>query len=212
LSIVLSINLSACSESGLAFDVADTAAYDDEAMRDTAQDDSEAADSGVIVAPMWWRLSASLVLVQGTPVPEKSALTVELLGSKDEPLCTQQRPLLASEDWGVDYDAVLTAWKLTPEPVELLCGLYEPPLGESIVLGVGEMHPDILAAIGSIPELDEDAPLNAAYMVTIDKPDALYVYGVAGMSTAYAGEGEVVSKLPLEDGGWQIEPVYRFSY
>jgi hypothetical protein len=212
LCIALSTFFAACSESRLATPSMDTASSVSEDASDTAQDDMESSDTAVIVAPMWWRLSASLVLVQGTPVPEKSSLTVELLGSKDESLCTQQRPLLVTEEWADAYDSVLAAWKLSPEPVELLCGLYEPPLDESIVLGIGEMHPDIQAAIGSIPELDGDAPLNAAYMVSIDKPDDLYVYGVAGTSTAYAGEGKVVSELPLEDESWQLEPVYRFSY
>jgi hypothetical protein len=212
LCIALSINSVACSESRVAATDMDTAPYASEDATDTAQGDMDSTDTAVIVAPKWWRLSASLALIQGIPVPEKSFLTVELLGSKDESLCTQQRPLLATEEWADAYDSVLAAWKLSPEPVELLCGLYEPPLDESIVLGIGEMHPDIQAAIGSIPELDGDAPLNAAYMVSIDKPDDLYVYGVAGTSTAYAGEGTVVSELPLEDGAWQLEPVYRFSY
>lgn len=212
LCIALSTFSVACSESRLATAEFDTASFESGDASDTALDEAESVDTAVIVAPMWWRLTASLVLVQGIPVPEKSSLTVELLGSKSESLCTQQRPLLTTEEWAVAYDSVLAAWKLTPEPVELLCGLYDPPLDESIVLGFGEMHPDIQAAIGSIPELDGDAPLNAAYMVSIDKPDDLYVYGVAGTSLAYAGEGKVVSKLPLEDGAWQLEPVYRFSY
>ena len=190
----------------------DTAMANEPESIDSGLDESISSDTGLLVEPAWWRLAADLTFTKGTLIPGKSELTVELLGSKDEPLCTQQVPVIAAEEWSQEHASVLTAWVLTPEFVDDLCGVYETPLAKSIVLGVGEMHPDIQAAMGAIPTLDGEAPLNGAYMIALDKPDVLYVYGVAGLAAAYAGGGEVASALPLEDGLWQIEPVYRFSY
>ena len=212
LILALSFALASCSESKLSFDMTDTASPPESGEADTGFEDAKASDTGVVAEPIWWRLSASLVLEQGVPIPEKGTLEVELLGSKDESLCVKPLAVQLIEDWPIENEAVLAAWKLTPEPMDLLCGLYETPLEESIVLGIGEMHADILAAIGAIPALDGEAPLNGAYMVELAKPEILYVYGVAGPDAAYAGEGKVASKLPLEDGTWQLEPVYRFSY
>lgn len=211
-ALLLPLFLTACSQSNFStghIDVSDTAVSGD---YETGQYMPDAEDSGIVVEPMWWRLSAALSLKQGAPLAAKNALTIELLGSKDESLCVRELSLQSAEDWPLDSASVLAAWKLTPEPADILCGLYETPLDESIVLGIGEMHPDIQAAIGAIASLDAEAPLNGAYMVTLDQPEVIYVYGVSGLVSAYAGEGEIASQLPLEDGSWLLEPVYRFSY
>jgi len=210
--ILLSLSLlgAGCDSGGSAtgFWEADTGSangVDDAETYDTAQ------DTGIFVAPQWWRLSAGLILSEGVPIAEKSTLSLELIGSKDEQLCFQEFTVKAVESLEPTHESIVTWWRLTPTPLDTLCGIYDTPLSESILIGVGVMHPDILAAISSISTISADAPLNAAY-AAVDDTEQIYVYGVAGTPASYEGEGEVAIEAPLEDGIWQLEPVYRFSY
>jgi hypothetical protein len=211
LSFLTTMLCGACDSKGM---TAEDASSDDTATIDESDDhsdDTANGDTAIFVEPVWWRLSAGLTLRDGVPVTEESSLTLELLGGEDEQLCLQELTLQSVEALKPEHESILAWWRVTPTAVETLCGIYDTPLLESLRIGVGQMHPDILAAIEAIPTIDADAPLNAAFAALSDDSQ-IYVYGVAGTVEAYEGGGEVATKAPLDDGLWSIKPVYRFTY
>ncbi|MFT5686510.1 MAG: hypothetical protein ACI8RZ_007466 [Myxococcota bacterium] len=186
----------------------------DTGMADTTNESdtgSADTDTAIFVEPMWWRLSASMTLYEGVPLPEKSSLLIELLDGEDESLCVQEVALEGVEKIEPTNDVIVSWWQLTPTASDHLCGVYDFPLPGVIRIGIGEMHPDIFAAANSLSTIDAEAPLNAAY-ASISDDGQIYVYGVAGTPEAYEGLGEVAVADPLSDGLWQLKPVYRFSF
>ncbi len=181
----------------------------DEASDATA--DSAEQDTAIFVQPVWWRLSAGLFLREGSPVLKDSTLFIELLADDGELLCEQELSLDAVESLEPPSTLIMSWWSLTPSPSAQLCGVFDSPLSETIRIGVGSMHPEILAVIGSLSAIDDPAPLNAAYATIVDD-GPLVVYGVAGLPEAYEGLGEVAEEAPIPDGFWQLKPVYQFSY
>ena len=173
--------------------------------------DSGIQDTGIFVQPVWWRLSAGLLLQDGSPTLKDSILLVELLGDGSELLCVQELTLEGVESLEPPSELVMGWWELTPVLTEQLCGVYETPLPDTIRIGIGAMHSEILAVIGSTDAVDDPTALNAAYASILDD-GPLFVYGVAGTPEAYEGLGEVVVEAPIPDGIWQLKPIYQFSY
>lgn len=199
-----------CSESNLSKGSFDTGFTTDGGSGETLDDTD--ADTGMFEnEPAWWSLGSRLSLEKGTP-QVKSTLSIVPLNDEGEPLCEDPAPFTITEvtEEAAPYTEVLVWWRLGLEAPDTLCDGISAPIGDSIYLGVGEMHPDISAAIEIIDGLDDALPLNGAY-ASLDG-SAVYVFGVAGQDSAYAGEGEVAESAPLADGGWRVEPVYWFSY
>ena len=90
---------------------------------------------------------------------------------------------------------------------------WEDPLGgRSFQLGVGEMHPEVVAVLDSLDGLGDGAEssLNGAY-ASFDGGDTLYVFGVAGSLAAYEGAGLSAEEAPLPDGTWIVRGLYAFN-
>jgi hypothetical protein len=201
----------ACSSKS--FDVMTGSSYDT-GSEDGGVDatiDSGVQDTGLFVQPVWWRLSAGLLLQDGSPVPKDSTLLVELLTEDGESLCVQELTIEVVEPIEAPSELIMSWWGLTPTPLKQFCGVYDTPLPDSLRIGVGSMHPEILAAIGAISAIEDPTLLNAAY-ATISDDGPLLVYGVAGTPEAYEGLGEVVVEAPIPDGLWNLKPVYQFSF
>lgn len=210
ISCVLFLLTAGCGNESALFDRADTGAgfasgeddTDDENQLDTGESGDE---------PIWWSLGSALVLEKGVP-SVGSELTITPLTEAGEPLCETPDALVvtAVTEEISPYKEILTWWRLTLDAPDTPCGGVALPVGDSLLLGVGEMHPDISAAIESIDDLNDSLPLNGAY-ASLDE-EAVFVFGVAGQERAFAGKGEVAESVPLADGRWRVEPVYWFAY
>ena len=205
----LAFMLSACSSSAKFAGSSDTGSTAGD--EDVGTTDTGAADTGLVTWPLWWRLSAQLTIEADGIQAAKSSLEISLIDERDEVICTARVALVSAESIAATSSAVLAWWSVEPEASETLCGVYTSPLPEALQLGVGELHPDIRAAMASFDNLAEDAPLNGAY-ASMNEPDSVLVFGVAGLQEAYEGQGEAAEVLPLADGLWSILPIYRFTY
>lgn len=199
-----------CASKDASFGVSDTGSSAEDGDEQPA-DIATTEDTAVFAEPLWWRLTSRLLISKGEPIPVKSIVSVEMLGEKDEILCQEDLSIELAEPVASPHEAILVWWKLTPVAGSVVCGVYPRPFPESFYLGVGTMHPDIQAALLSLPSINSDAQLNGAY-AALENPDDLVVFGAAGTSDDFEGAGEAISKAPLEDGVWRIKPVYRFAY
>ncbi|NOY25908.1 MAG: hypothetical protein GXP62_08560, partial [Oligoflexia bacterium] len=108
-------------------------------------------------------------------------------------------------------DMVLTWWELSWDSTDLACFLEGEGAGDQpFRLGVGLMHPEMVAVLDVVDEVSTTAAagsLNAAYL-QLNGDDRLLVYGVAGPAAAYAGYGKPADQAPLADGTWLIRGAY----
>jgi hypothetical protein len=189
-------------------DNAETASAD---TGDTSTD--EDSEDTASIEPVWWSLSGQLELEGGLPVIG-TELDIVPLDETGAEVCAETAPvrILSVTDEPPPHESVLTWWRLELELPELLCDGIEVPLSEpSLTLGVGELHPDIRAALSAVDGLDTKMPLNGAYLA-FDGADDLLVFGVAGRLEAFEGLGKIAEEAPLVDGGWRIEAVYWFGF
>lgn len=213
----LALFLAGCSSgdrADLAGATADTAndagagGGDEESSWDSGLEEDDAA------VPAWWRLDAEVVVSGGDVDAAASRLEVTLVGEDEASTCTVSgtagrytpvRPLpdeLLVTWWSVES----IAW--SGECADLG---YADALPSEIELGIGALHPEIEAVLGTVAlaEAGSEATLNSAY-ATIDGSDTIYVFGAAGLSEAWTGAGEPATSEPLADGTWSVRAAYAF--
>ena len=180
---------------------------------DTGDAGDSAADGGE-GEPAWWLLSATIEISDGAVVDETSTLQVQVLDKKHLVICTvlAASPSVTAAEIAPD-PAVYTWWRMNGLQWTDDCDALgvELPAPSHFYLGVGEMHPEILAVLGTLDDVEEGAAdaLNAAY-ASFDDGDTIYVYGAAGPVVAYDGIGEALTAPPLTDGTWLLRPIYPF--
>lgn len=173
-------------------------------------------DSGQLVShdPAWWWLHASLSIAKGELVPGTSEIQVELRDESQAFICMETFQIAEATPLKSPSDSILTWWTLVPGTGDGGCieKSATMPLPEQFQLGVGDMHPEISAVLGSVSQVEDGAEsiLNAAY-VSFDDPETVYVYGVAGLEASYSGEGSLQLETPLSDGAWVVLGVYAFA-
>ena len=85
-------------------------------------------------------------------------------------------------------------------------------LPSQIYLGVGALHPELIAVAGRVPEIPESGPetLNGAYARIGSSTEDIWVFGFAGDVPAWEGTSGPSSVAPLPDGIWTLAGVYGF--
>lgn len=178
--------------------MADSAAPSD----DTADEDSTDA------APVWYRVSGQLTLVEGAL--ERGSLSLEVYGEvvEDGALCLVERPI---ED--------IDAREATPDPIVYhwwglgLGDPEEPPcadtLPDALMLGLGGLHAELEPSVARDGYADVANGLYGAYVNVAaagsDDPDGTaYLLGYAGTEAAYAGQSLAVEEGPLPDGTYRV--------
>jgi hypothetical protein len=203
--------LAACSAKSM--DLENAEAQDTWQGNDGADGDS-GGSADELEGPMWWRLDADLVVSSGDIVAADSTLSVTPLNADGVELCVATgAPGAVIPVFPVPDDLLVTWWEVTDISWSPDCDVVDAESAtlESLSLGVGAMHPDILAVLGTLPGVSDGAEgtLNGAYArVEIDGP--IYVFGVAGPSAAFAGDAGPVASAPLTDGDWQVRGAYTF--
>jgi hypothetical protein len=166
--------------------------------------------------PSSWELSGVLHVIQnGVLEGEDTSMEVRLLDADRNTLCSAEVvadtvTTLQTEQF--PDDALLGWWRIyisAPEAPSCFADEYDFPVPEALLLGVGDMDPEIRAVAGSDPSLSALDSLNAAY-ASLDRGDTLWVFGVAGTASAFAGEATSADEIPLPEGDWTIEPLYPF--
>lgn len=158
--------------------------------------------------PSWWTLRADVALKAGLPVAKASRLQVTLLDGTLAVLCEAEVSLQAAADT-TSPDPAIYAWWIVEPVLPTGCDGAGLDLPAGLLLGVGEMHPDIQARL-IMEDTVEPAALNGAY-ASLDGGKTLLVYGAAGPSVAWEGEGAPADKAPLDDGQWSLRPVFSFE-
>jgi hypothetical protein len=204
--------LAACSSYSL--DKESSKAQDTWRGHDGGDVDS-AEDDAALDGPVWWRLDADLVVSGGDVVASDSTLSVTLLNADGVQMCVATgTPGAAIPVFPVPDDLLVTWWDVTDISWTPDCdGLTaQSATLESLSLGVGQMHVDIVAVLGTLAGVAEGAEgaLNGAY-ARVETDGPIYVFGVAGLGTAFAGVGDPVERAPLTDGVWQVRGAYTFT-
>ena len=202
----LAVGCSAQHEAGYA--AADTAAPEDPG----GGDDAGGNDLGP--QPTHWRLSATLVVADGSVVADQSFLDVAVDNIEEQELCQETGSLSTVLEADVQppefvawYDVTVDAWEADCEELQsAVTG------GSSFLLGLGELHPEALALLDTLEEAGDSAEtsLNGAY-ASFDGGETAYIFGVGGTAEAFEGVGEAPTDGPLPDGTWLILPLYSFS-
>lgn len=176
-----------------------------------AEDTFDTADSGLADSgqqlPSWWTLGASLSVVEGVPDPKASTLTLSVLDDGLLPYCDATAAVASAAALAPPHPDVYAWWTLTWEPA-VGCDEILFPLPENLLLGIGAMHPEVLARL-TVSDVPAPTMLNGAY-TSLDSLSTLLVYGAAGQPAAWKGKGGPVD-LTLPDGTWTIEPVFSFE-
>jgi len=177
---------------------------------------AEAEDTGQVIShdPAWWWLHANLSISKGEIILEESSLQVELQDEFQNFICIETFPIAEIVPEKSPSEVIYSWWSLVPGTGAGGCAekVKTMPLPARLQLGVGDMHPEISAVLGSVSQLSDGAEsiVNGAY-VSFDDPETLYVYGVAGLEAAFNGEGSLQEEAPLSDGDYTVLGVYAFA-
>lgn len=162
--------------------------------------------------PTFWKLWFSVDVVDSRIDVLSSELSMTLLGPDGAELCSAsgavdavvERDDLPTEELVVWWEVTASAWAGSCVDAGVTIPMPSPQL-----LGVGSMHPEVIAVMQSVADLGAGAEssLNAAY-ASLD--GTVVVYGLAGPTGAFQGEGSPASEAPLSDGHWELRPLYSF--
>ena len=177
---------------------------------DSAEADGDTGPGG---DPKWWRLGATFTVASdGAVALESMALALSVEDESELSLCDESVGVQALQAAEKTPDPmVYTWWEVSPDALIGDCSRLDPLESTELLLGVGELHPEILAGLGSLGLTEEADALNGAY-VSLNGGQTVYVYGVAGPGEAFEGVGIAATSAPLDAGDWEIRSMYSFVY
>jgi len=184
----------------------DAAASAEDGGGGPSQDESE---------PSVWELGGVLHIESGLLAEDETLMQVRLLDEDREVLCSEDVVVDTATTWQTSQfpdESLLGWWRVEiAAPVSPSCFVddYDFPVPDVVFLGIGAMDPEVEAVAGSDPTLDVIDSLNAAY-ASLDQGGTVWVFGVVGTASAFAGDGDALTEGPVEDGDWTIEPLYPF--
>ncbi len=191
------------------FDGDDSASLGDSFYGDDTAPPDTGRDSGSEeTPPEWRRLSAEVLVEDGSAVADESSLQVALLGPEAEGF-----PEVCSGTWAVASltaepapdDAVLAWWQVVPGPQEGDC--KDGALPASFQFGIGVLHPDVAALLAAQGWTGASEVLYGAY-VRLPDPAQLWTFGYAWTREGVDAGTPASTTPPLPDGAWQVVPVY----
>lgn len=190
------------------FDSADTA----NASGDSSDDsDTMSADSGAS-PPTWYTVGATASLSGGLVTAVAVTYTLWPETPADGALCQSPRAALSAVDAPSPDPAIYHWWLVTLAADDGACEGAEG-LPTTVLLGLGELHPDIVAGLKDDAAQSASGSLYGAYVATDGvgedgQAESIYVYGYAGTAADLAGETTPVTAPPAPDGDYTLTPVY----
>ncbi|MFN7143837.1 MAG: hypothetical protein ACK4YP_08690 [Myxococcota bacterium] len=166
---------------------------------DTAVD----SDTGVGLRtfPAWFVIRADLAVEDGLPSGEGASVTIDVVDA-DLIRTDCVVPLVPEGITAMDApngDDGSLWWQIPVTPADEACADLPPTLR----VGVGAMHPDVRARLGSVGQDAVAESLYAAYMVYAGDVAA---FGYAGTAADLLGDD--VAALPVPDGLYRLAPLY----
>lgn len=189
--------LGACSNDGSLFgptsDASDSAGAE---AQDTGSDSTDTADAG---PPAWFTFAGRLPMVSGAAEVEGAEGRLVLAGSElDRRDCA---PILASAittDVNPAVEASLYAW--WQFDLSDLGDCAAEGLPARLGVGIGELHPEVRARLGTVDREDDADALYGAWL-SDDEGSTVFAFGYAD-----AGSEEEAS-APPPDGLYELVPL-----
>jgi hypothetical protein len=176
----------------------DTGRY---AAPDTAPEDT--SDSALPADPTWYVVRADLSVIGGVASPEAATVAIDVIDADLERVncvvdLAADLVTGATAESEPDSDAVW--WTVPVRSDTAPCA----NLPDTLQLGVGALHPDVRARLGTVGHDDIADSLYGAWLRADE--GAVTVYGYAGTATDLFGDD--VAALPPPDGLYRLAPLY----
>lgn len=173
-------------ETGRATDAADTAPDD--------SDDAELAEN-----PAWYVVRAELRVVAGEASAEGASVSIEVIDADLERITcvVDLTPALVT---AAEPEPEAVWWNVPVRSASAPCAT----LPDTILLGVGSLHADVRARLGTVGHDDIADSLYGAWL-RADAGD-IAAFGYAG--TASDLVGDEIAVLPPPDGLYRLAPLY----
>ena len=173
-----------------------------------------AEDTGpVIEAAAWWRLRSHIVVVGGAPQSSGGQLEVSSYDGALNLRCDATASIARVSELVASEPELVVWWQVVAGEWSGTCVDWEQPVPvASVQLGVGEMHPEIIAVLDTVEgaSAGSDGSLNGAY-ARVESAGDIVVFGAAGLPAGFAGTGTPADAAPLADGTWTFAPAYSFT-
>ena len=181
---------------------------------DAGGGDDGAEDTGPVVdVAAWWRLRATIEVVEGLAQAAGGQLEIESYDAELNLRCEATAEVARVSELTPSEPALAAWWQVVAGEWSGTCVDWDQPIPvASVQLGVGEMHPEIVAVLDTVEgaSAGSEASLNGAY-ARVESSGDIYVFGAAGLPAAFAGVGEPATLSPLPDGTWTFAPAYAFK-
>jgi hypothetical protein len=205
--------LTGCSEAKM-----DIAGRSELASADSYVDTGYDADDESLAEeePVHWLLSGALQVVSGTVITDQSALVVTVVGTVDTELCVDNVTMVQSDVVDEMPEPDMEGWwhiTVVEDPESCLAGFDIFGEDDSFFLGVGPLHPEIRAVMGSNPDL-ADVSVDTIHSVfaSLDEDGPLWVFGIAGTLADFSGDIEATIPGEISDGLWSFHALYGFPF
>ena len=177
-----------------------------------------AEDSAYEATPEAWTLSGELVVENGLLSAEGSTVTAEVVDALGAVICHEDARVTSSARVvELPDDDVEAWWSILLESGgadSCEAAGISGPLPESLSLGLGPLHPEVVAVLDSEAGEAPPDPVDAkSVFASLDGGD-VWVFGVATMKPepgvgAPSGDTE---RFGVSDGLWRFRAVYPFRY
>jgi len=208
-----------CKDSKPRVETTDEATFAAESL-DTGRWAGGAEDDGQIVEPPHqWLLSGTLVIQEGLVVTPLSSLRASVENEDDVFICRQGAAIRSVEGATAIPDPDIDSWwglELVPDTIGDCTDMgISNPLPSSLSIGLGPMHPEIEAVLGS--EAGDNPPsshLAKSVFVSLGNQGDIWVFGLALLDTG-GSDGTVndyTDRFSTPDGHWKFSALYAFPY
>ena len=176
---------------------------------DTAVDESSQAEA------VWWRLSADLDIAAGEISAGRSSFGAEILDEERYVICSVSASLASGvRESEPPHETIFDWWTVSVEDWGDGCmgDLDIASLPVEFQIGLGEMHPEILAVLDNLVQAEDGSEqiLHGAF-ASFDSSESLLVFGAGGTTADFAGESSEEEESGLS-GAYFIHPLYPFVY
>ena len=205
--------LTACSDT-YDYNLADTAGADEGASDTASFYNDEDSASEALSAPYWFVLSGELVVLEGALTEASLNVIIYPEDTESPPICVLSLPDMSVSPEEATPDASIFAWSIALATLSEGECESEVTLPDTILLGLGQLHPDLMPALIAAG-LDSSllygvyAALGDQDGCAEDSGDAC-VFGYAMDLNDSKGELPVTEKPPMPDSTYLFEGVYGF--
>ncbi|MDP2312468.1 MAG: hypothetical protein Q8P41_06145 [Pseudomonadota bacterium] len=176
----------------------------DGAASDTAGEADDTGlpeDTGLPTDPAYYVVRADLAVVDNVASAQDAVVSIEVIDADLRRVdCVADVAAEFVTPGVADTDANLVWWEVSVRVSAAPCAT----LPSTLSLGVGELHPDARARLGTVNHDDIADSLYGAWL-RADGGDPS-VYGYAGTDDDLAGDDEAL--LPAPDGLYRLAPLY----